>query len=403
MRTRSQARRRRQPQVRQTSVESSNLEKPDNPPIVTMADNRTMAQLRSSHEGLRGCDSSRLALPIAVDCSCLNVLRTFKTLIGKQGNIERGIVARTPLNEKLFKRSSSTSTKENWRPLADFCFHVKFTWITTCNALAILVLCEPLNSLALFSVGKISLFPELTQLNMTLELADHVLWRRDYLRSWKEEAITFNLDRLQNYTADYGTIWDGKQKSTSSNGLCDYSQEAGFSKLLRGILLLEHLKVNHHPPSQIMTKYAGGRERLKLCEAKTFESSFNEPPRGLKDEEKVALLQVSQSTRSHRWPLGEPGTLVPKKGENLMKHPERSLPFYSFMEQMLEKIAGNEIDYCFLDGFSGYFQIQLTQKIRKGNIHMPNTVLLLIVDAFWAMQCSGSFPMMYAGNLPRYD
>ncbi|GJU48306.1 reverse transcriptase domain-containing protein [Tanacetum coccineum] len=45
MRTRSQARRRRQPQVRQTSVESSDLEKPDNPPIVTMADNRTMAQL----------------------------------------------------------------------------------------------------------------------------------------------------------------------------------------------------------------------------------------------------------------------------------------------------------------------------------------------------------------------
>ncbi|GJU20284.1 hypothetical protein Tco_1153626 [Tanacetum coccineum] len=40
MRTRSQARKRRQPQVRQTSVESSNLEKPDNPPIVTMADNR---------------------------------------------------------------------------------------------------------------------------------------------------------------------------------------------------------------------------------------------------------------------------------------------------------------------------------------------------------------------------
>ncbi|GJX79053.1 hypothetical protein Tco_0327202 [Tanacetum coccineum] len=38
------SRRRRQPQVRQTSVESSNLEKP-NPPIVMMDDNRTMAQL----------------------------------------------------------------------------------------------------------------------------------------------------------------------------------------------------------------------------------------------------------------------------------------------------------------------------------------------------------------------
>ncbi|GJX09269.1 reverse transcriptase domain-containing protein [Tanacetum coccineum] len=45
MRTRSQARKRRQQQVQQTSVESSNLEKLDNPPIVTMADNRTMAQL----------------------------------------------------------------------------------------------------------------------------------------------------------------------------------------------------------------------------------------------------------------------------------------------------------------------------------------------------------------------
>ncbi|GJX17182.1 reverse transcriptase domain-containing protein [Tanacetum coccineum] len=55
MRTRSQARRRRQPQVRQTSVESSNLEKPDNPPIVTMADNRTMAQIAEATPRLRGC------------------------------------------------------------------------------------------------------------------------------------------------------------------------------------------------------------------------------------------------------------------------------------------------------------------------------------------------------------
>ncbi|GKC73738.1 hypothetical protein Tco_1119621 [Tanacetum coccineum] len=44
MRTRSQARKRRQQQVRQTSTESPNLEK-SNPPIVTMDDNRTMAQL----------------------------------------------------------------------------------------------------------------------------------------------------------------------------------------------------------------------------------------------------------------------------------------------------------------------------------------------------------------------
>ncbi|GJR56839.1 hypothetical protein Tco_1499001 [Tanacetum coccineum] len=50
MRTRSQARISvPEPPVRQPSVESSNLEKPDNPPIVTMADNRTMAQYCSKH------------------------------------------------------------------------------------------------------------------------------------------------------------------------------------------------------------------------------------------------------------------------------------------------------------------------------------------------------------------
>ncbi|GKG17623.1 hypothetical protein Tco_0362580, partial [Tanacetum coccineum] len=58
MRTRSQARRRRQPQVRTPSVESPNLEKPNNnqetfnPPIVTMDDNHTMAQfLEAPTEG----------------------------------------------------------------------------------------------------------------------------------------------------------------------------------------------------------------------------------------------------------------------------------------------------------------------------------------------------------------
>ncbi|GJW20378.1 reverse transcriptase domain-containing protein [Tanacetum coccineum] len=33
-----------------------------------------------------------------------------------------------------------------------------------------------------------------------------------------------------------------------------------------------------------------------------------------------------------------------------------TFPFLSFMDQMLERLAGNEY-YCFLDGFSGYFQI----------------------------------------------
>ncbi|GJR99320.1 hypothetical protein Tco_0315829 [Tanacetum coccineum] len=45
MRTRSQSRRHRQQQVTPTFVEPFDLEKPPNPLVVTMADNRTMAEL----------------------------------------------------------------------------------------------------------------------------------------------------------------------------------------------------------------------------------------------------------------------------------------------------------------------------------------------------------------------
>ncbi|GJV65944.1 hypothetical protein Tco_1476772 [Tanacetum coccineum] len=35
-----------------------------------------------------------------------------------------------------------------------------------------------------------------------------------------------------------------------------------------------------------------------------------------------------------------------------------------FMDQMLERLAGNEF-YCFLDGFSGYFQIPIDPKTKR--------------------------------------
>ncbi|GJT89760.1 reverse transcriptase domain-containing protein [Tanacetum coccineum] len=71
MRTRSQSRKRRQQQVPQTSVESPDLEKPNNnqeppdPPIVTMADNRTMAQLLEAPT--EGYEDAIVVLNITMD------------------------------------------------------------------------------------------------------------------------------------------------------------------------------------------------------------------------------------------------------------------------------------------------------------------------------------------------
>ncbi|GJR08598.1 hypothetical protein Tco_0791250 [Tanacetum coccineum] len=75
-----------------------------------------------------------------------------------------------------------------------------------------------------------------------------------------------------------------------------------------------------------------------------------------------------------------------------------------FMDQMLERLAGNEY-YCFLDGFSGYFQIPIDPKDQTCPLPFtcPRNFCLSPHPFFWAMQCSGHVPKMYDGNLPRYD
>ncbi|GJR90908.1 hypothetical protein Tco_0214919 [Tanacetum coccineum] len=101
MRTRSQARRRRQPQVRQTSVESSNLEnkKPDNPLIVTMADNsyygahlleatpRELHQLDTFYNALNSIDQDSLNSAAGEESISSKVLKDMST--ANDGSVEK--------------------------------------------------------------------------------------------------------------------------------------------------------------------------------------------------------------------------------------------------------------------------------------------------------------------------
>ncbi|GJT65804.1 reverse transcriptase domain-containing protein [Tanacetum coccineum] len=247
------------------------------------------------------------------------------------------------------------------------------------------------------------------------------------------------------------------------------------------ILLLEAI-LNSEPPPPLPNQeqyLPGVRKELKLCEAKTIESSVDEPPevelkelpphleyaflegddklpviiaKDLKDEEKAALLKVLKShKRAIAWKLSDikgvspefcthkilmeedyepsvqsqrrvnpkihdvikkeveklldagliypisdspwvsPVHCVPKKGgmtvitndENELI-PTRLVTGWRvcidyrklneatrkdhfplpFMDQMLERLAGNEY-YCFLDGFSGYFQIPIDPKDQE--------------------------------------
>nr|GEY51764.1 reverse transcriptase domain-containing protein [Tanacetum cinerariifolium] len=183
------------------------------------------------------------------------------------------------------------------------------------------------------------------------------------------------------------------------------------------VLLLEEF-LNDDPSSPPLLL-----RELKVVEPTNEKSSINEPPvvelkdlpprleyafledddkfpviiaKDLKDEEKTALIKVLKSHKQAlAWKLFDikvlgwaPCTAFLKRGgftvvENEIV-PTRLVTGWRvcidyrklndatrkdhfplpFMDQMLERLVGNEY-YCFLDGFSGYFQIPIDPKIKK--------------------------------------
>ncbi|GJX31467.1 reverse transcriptase domain-containing protein, partial [Tanacetum coccineum] len=174
---------------------------------------------------------------------------------------------------------------------------------------------------------------------------------------------------------------------------------------------LPRLKLKDLSPPYILNMHFGRRQQV--CPVIIAKD--------LKDEEKAALIKVLKShKRAIAWKLsvsrvliqsfvltkslrkkdttnssesmGEPDTCVPKKGKQntIIKNDDNDLiptrlvtgwrvcidyrklneatrkdhfPL-PFMDQMLERLAGNQY-YCFLDGFSGYFQIPIDPKDQE--------------------------------------
>ncbi|GJS02094.1 reverse transcriptase domain-containing protein [Tanacetum coccineum] len=189
------------------------------------------------------------------------------------------------------------------------------------------------------------------------------------------------------------------------------------------ILLLEAiLNSDPSPPPPNQGNYfPETRKDLKICEANNEKSSVNEPPevelkdlpphleyaflegndklpviiaKDLKNEEKAALIEVLKShKRAIAWKLSDIKGIDPEfcthkilmeeDYEPMVQHQMRSIGWrvcidyrklneatrkdhfpLPFMDQMLERLARNQY-YCFLDGFSGYFQIPIDPKDQE--------------------------------------
>ncbi|GKA11448.1 reverse transcriptase domain-containing protein [Tanacetum coccineum] len=160
------------------------------------------------------------------------------------------------------------------------------------------------------------------------------------------------------------------------------------------ILILEALLNSDPSPPPNQGNYLPEiRKELKICEAKTAKSSIDEPPEvELKDlpphleyaflednnklpviitkdlsiDENTALIKVLKSRkRAIAWKLSDiKGWRVCIDYRKLNEATRKDHFPLPFMDQMLERLAGNKY-YCFLDGFSGYFQIPIDPKDQE--------------------------------------
>nr|GEV90732.1 reverse transcriptase domain-containing protein [Tanacetum cinerariifolium] len=380
---------------------------------------------------------------------------TLNTLIGNKEKLSE--MARTPMNEHC----STVILNKLPRKFGDpgkFLIPCEFPRMDECLALADLG--ASINLMPLFT-GRALI--DVHKGELTLRI--------------RNEAITYNLDQTSRYSANYNQMTANKI-DVIDMACKEYSQKVlGFSNVIASgnptpyddlivsttsptlnpfgdsdfllfeeadaflgleddpnspkinplyydpkedILLLETiLNSEPLPPLPNHEQYMPSfKKELKVREAKTVKSSFDEPPevelkdlpphleyaflkgdnklpviiaKELGDEEKSALIKVEKLLDAGLiYPISDspwvsPVHCVPKKGGFIIAENEENelIPtrlvtewrvciYYRklndatrkdhfplpFRDQMLERLAGNEY-YCFLDGFFGYFQIPI--------------------------------------------
>nr|GEZ16207.1 reverse transcriptase domain-containing protein [Tanacetum cinerariifolium] len=165
-----------------------------------------------------------------------------------------------------------------------------------------------------------------------------------------------------------------------------YYDPEGDILLLEAILNSEPL-----PPIPNHEQYMPSfKKELKVCEVKTVKSSVDEPP-------EVSPIHYVPKKGSFTVVENEENELIPTRlvtGWRVciyyrkVNEATRKDHFpLSFIDQMLERLAGNEY-YCFLDGFFGYFQIPIDPRDQEKTTftapteHFPIIACLSTMEVF---------------------
>nr|GEV80949.1 DNA-directed DNA polymerase [Tanacetum cinerariifolium] len=184
------------------------------------------------------------------------------------------------------------------------------------------------------------------------------------------EAITYNLDQTSRYSANYDQMTANKIDVT--NEACeDYAQEVlGFFDVTTSgsptpsddpIVSTTSPTLTPFGDSDfVLFEEADAFLELKACEAKTIKSSIDEPP-GVELKDLPPHIEYAFLEGDNKLPVIIAKALRDEQKSALikvLKSHKRAIAW------KLSDIQGNEY-YCFLDGFSGYFQIPIDPRDQE--------------------------------------
>ncbi|GKD15348.1 reverse transcriptase domain-containing protein, partial [Tanacetum coccineum] len=193
-------------------------------------------------------------------------------------------------------------------------------------------------------------------------------------------------------------LFDTSYKSGIDDAECDPEKD---------ILLLELSKYSRTLPT-VEYAFLEGNNNLPVIIAKDLVSGESRSNKG------VSSPTNSPSLETLRYQVeNEQNELIPtrlvtgwrvcidyRKLNEATRKDHFPLPF---MDQMLERLAGNEY-YCFLDGFSGYFQIPIDPNDQeKTTFTCPYGTFAYRRMPFGLCNAPGTFQRCMMANLPRYD